>query len=99
MRVRVGPRLEREERRCKHPGRRLGLPALYWFGMSGTIPRVLMIGGFLTAAGTFIHLHAIGIRCPRCTNRLERYYHIAFFCFRGPESCPYCGLDFDRPAY
>jgi NO-binding membrane sensor protein with MHYT domain len=82
----------------------LGLAMLYWSGWSGMeTAGIVIIVGFLTLAssliGLHIALHAIGIRCPRCTHRLGRYYRVGFLCFRGPENCPHCGLDFDRSAY
>jgi hypothetical protein len=78
----------------------LSLPVMYWLGKSSMdLAGALILSGLVIFASFFIALHAIGIRCSRCTNRLERYYRVSFLCFRGPESCPHCGLDFDRPAY
>ena len=77
----------------------LGLPVYLWFGKGGTVTAgALILGGLVAVAGALAVIHAIGIHCPRCTNRLERYYRVTFLRFRGPESCPHCGLDFARPA-
>ena len=73
--------------------------AWLWLGpldMAGT--GIVALGAFLTAAGAFIILHAVGIWCPRCGRRLERYYRGQFLRLSGRPSCPHCRLDFDQPA-
>jgi hypothetical protein len=75
------------------------LVGLAWgtFGLPNAV-MVVSVGAFAVGAAALLALHLAGVRCPRCSERLEWFYRTQLFWWSDIRYCPRCGLDFQTPA-
>ena len=59
------------------------------------IPGVI---AFMVAWVTIFAFGVVGVRCPRCGERLEMFYHRELWLSGDFRYCPQCGLDFQTPT-